>query len=100
MVIRVNNASTAFDLFKQLIQDRVCNTAFKKVILSYLPDPEHRPALAYCLAWLRIAGGNSVLPPWVRLQFEDVAPALSQLRDIPCNKPHCSAPIAYKCITR
>ncbi|MDD5580603.1 MAG: DEAD/DEAH box helicase, partial [Methylobacter sp.] len=84
------NAARAFDLFKQLIQEKVCNTAFNKVILSYLPDPERRPALAYCLAWLRVADGNSVLPPWVRLQFEQVAPALGQLRDIPCNKPDCA----------
>jgi ATP-dependent DNA helicase RecQ len=84
------NASGAFDLFRQLIYGKVCNTAFKKVILSYLPDVEQRPALAYCLAWLRVAGGNSVLSPWVRLQFENVAPALSQLRDTPCNKPDCS----------
>ncbi len=83
-------ASKAFDYFKRLTQDRVCSTAFTKVVLSYLPNPEKRPALAYCLAWLRIAGGNSVLPPWVRLTFDDVAPVLSQLRDIPCNKPQCA----------
>ena len=82
-------ASKAFDIFKRLTQDKVCSTAFNKVILSYLPDPRLRPALAYCLAWLRVAGGNSVLPPWVRQQFQDVAPALAQLRDIPCNKPGC-----------
>ncbi len=83
-------ASKAFDCFKQLTQGRVCDTAFNKIVLSYLPDPHKRPALAYCLAWLRVAGGNSVLPPWVRLEFHDVAPVLSQLRDIPCNKPECS----------
>ena len=83
------NASQAFDLFKQLSRGRVCETAFNKVILTYLPDPHKRPALAYCLAWLRVAGGNSVLPPWVRLTFADVAPALRQLRDIPCGKPAC-----------
>lgn len=83
-------AAKAFNCFKELSQGRVCATAFNKVVLSCLPDPEKRPALAYCLAWLRVAGGNSVLPPWVRLQFHDVAPALSQLRDIPCNKPECS----------
>ena len=83
-------ASKAFDCFKLLTQGRVCATAFNKIVLSYLPDPQKRPALAYCLAWLRVAGGNSVLPPWVRLQFHDVAPVLSQLRDIPCNKPECS----------
>ncbi len=83
-------AAKAFDCFKLLTQGRVCATAFNKIVLSYLPDPQKRPTLAYCLAWLRIAGGNSVLPPWVRLEFHDVAPVLSQLRDIPCNKPECS----------
>jgi ATP-dependent DNA helicase RecQ len=83
-------ASKAFDCFKELTQGRVCATAFTRIVLSYLPDPQKRPALAYCLAWLRVAGGNSVLPPWVRLEFHDVAPVLSQLRDIPCNNPECS----------
>ena len=84
------NASRAFDLFKQLSRGQVCETAFNKIILSYLPDPHKRPALAYCLAWLRVAGGNSVLPPWVRQSFHDVAPALRQLRDIPCGNPGCA----------
>jgi len=83
-------AAKAFDCFKLLTQGRVCATAFTKIVLNYLPDPQKRPALAYCLAWLRVAGGNSVVPPWVRLQFHDVAPILSQLRDIPCNKPGCN----------
>lgn len=82
-------ASRAFDCFSRLARGRVCMTAFNKVVLRYLPDPHKRPALAYCLAWLRVAGGNSILPPWVRLEFPDVAPVLSQLRDIPCNKPEC-----------
>ncbi|MCQ8106236.1 RecQ family ATP-dependent DNA helicase [Methylomonas sp. SURF-2] len=84
------NASRAFDLFKRLIYGQVCETAFNQVTLSHLPDPNKRPALAYCLAWLRVAGGNSVLPPWVRETFPDVAPALRQLRDIPCGKPACA----------
>ncbi|MGZ8237933.1 MAG: RecQ family ATP-dependent DNA helicase [Methylobacter sp.] len=83
-------AAKAFDYFKQLTQGRVCTTAFSKVIVRYLPDQQKKSALAYCLAWLRVAGGNSILPPWVRLEFHDVAPILSQLRDIPCNKPECS----------
>jgi ATP-dependent DNA helicase RecQ len=83
-------AAKAFDLFKQLCAGKVCATAFNKVVLLYLPDPDKRPALAYCLAWLRVAGGNSVLPPWVRLQFPDVAPMLGQLRDIYCDKPGCA----------
>lgn len=84
------SALQAFDRFKQLTRERVCTSAFNQVVLAYLPDPELRPALAYCLAWLRVAGGNSVLPPWVREQFHNVAQGLGQLRDIPCNKPECS----------
>ena len=83
------NASAAFELLQILTQDRVCATAFEPVVQSYLPDPQLRPALAYCLAWLRVAGGNSVLPPWVREQFHNVVPALRQLRDIPCRSPDC-----------
>jgi ATP-dependent DNA helicase RecQ len=90
MGARSINASQAFDLFKRLCAGKICQTAFHKVVLSYLPNPEVRPALAYCLAWLRVAGGNSVLPPWVRLQFPDVAPALTQLRDIHCDQPGCA----------
>jgi ATP-dependent DNA helicase RecQ len=81
--------SAAFDLFKQLTRGKVCKTAFNTVILHYLPDPELRLSLAYCLAWLRVAGGNSVLPPWVRQQFHHVAPAIRQLRDTPCLSPDC-----------
>ena len=83
-------ANAAFDLFKTLTQEMVCKTAINKVILSYLPNPELRPALAYCLSWLQVAGGNSVLPPWVHRQFHHVAPALRQLRDIPCQSSDCS----------
>ena len=34
---------------------------------TYLPNPEWHKPIAYVLAWLRVAGGNSVLPPWVSL---------------------------------
>ena len=48
-------AAKAFDCFKLLTQGRVSATAFNKIVLSYLPDPQKRPALVYCLAWLRAA---------------------------------------------
>jgi len=83
------SAAKAFDNFKQLSQGCVCASAVNKVVLTYLHDPKLRPALAYCLAWLRVAGGNSILPPWIRHEFNDVAPVLSQLRDIACTKPEC-----------
>jgi len=83
------SANQAFDRFKALSQGRVCTAAFRQVVLQNLPDPDKRPPLAYCLAWLRVAGGNSVLPPWVRRQYPAVATLLSQLRDIPCHQADC-----------
>ncbi|GLC97147.1 hypothetical protein Tamer19_65560 [Cupriavidus sp. TA19] len=47
-------------------------------------------ALAYAIAWLSVAGGNSVMPPWVRHQFPDAARLVKLLRDTPCENPACS----------
>ena len=80
------DASGAFNLFERLTQDKACSTAIGQMASGFSPAT----ALAYCLAWLRVAGGNSVLPPWVRLRFEEAAPMLNRLRDIPCNDPTCS----------
>ena len=45
--------------------------------------------LAYALAWLSVAGGNSVMPPWVRFQFPEAGQLLRRLRDDACNEPDC-----------
>ncbi len=46
--------------------------------------------LAYALAWLSVAGGNSVMPPWVRHQFPEAGQMVRQLRDTACDDPACS----------
>ncbi len=46
-------------------------------------------ALAYALAWLSVAGGNSVMPPWVRHKFPEAGRLVQQLRDTACNDPAC-----------
>ena len=46
-------------------------------------------ALAYALAWLSVAGGNSVMPPWVRHQFPEAGHLVRRLRDTPCTEPAC-----------
>ena len=45
--------------------------------------------LAYALAWLSVAGANSVMPPWVRHQFPDAGRLVRQLRDLACTDPAC-----------
>ena len=46
-------------------------------------------ALAYALAWLSVAGGNSVMPPWVRHQFPEAGRLVRLLRDVACTAPSC-----------
>ena len=46
--------------------------------------------LAYTLAWLSVAGGNSVMPPWVRHQFPEAGELVRRLRDIACTAPDCN----------
>jgi ATP-dependent DNA helicase RecQ len=75
--------NAAFAVFENGIRDGACRSAIPMVSFRYLLDPEKRPALAYCLAWLRVAGHNSVLPQWVRHRFPDVVPILRELRDVP-----------------
>ena len=46
-------------------------------------------AMAYALAWLSVAGGNSVMPPWVRYQFPEAGELVRRLRDSACADPAC-----------
>ena len=45
--------------------------------------------LAYALAWISVAGGDSVMPPWVRHQFPEASRLVRRLRDTPCTDPAC-----------
>ena len=55
-----------------------------------LADAEqHSWELAYALAWLSVAGGNSVMPPWVRHQFPGAGRLLRSLRNTACTGANC-----------
>ncbi|WP_020677321.1 RecQ family ATP-dependent DNA helicase [Geopsychrobacter electrodiphilus] len=75
--------------FNEITVDKVCTTALRTVAKQYVWDPAECATLAYCVAWLRVAGHNSVLPPWVRHRFPSTVSILRQLRDIPCTDPNC-----------
>jgi ATP-dependent DNA helicase RecQ len=44
--------------------------------------------MAYVTAWLSVAGGNSVLPPWVRHTYPAIARLLHRLRERDCGDYH------------
>jgi ATP-dependent DNA helicase RecQ len=50
---------------------------------------EHHFALALALGWIRVAGGNSVLPAWVHRELPAVRRLISELREQDCGAPAC-----------
>jgi ATP-dependent DNA helicase RecQ len=80
------DASVVEAALMRLLDDRACAQASAAVVAeaARLPWP-----LAYALAWISVAGSDSVLPPWVRHQFPEVGQLIRQLRDTPCGTPDC-----------
>lgn len=74
---------------KALCGRLACRNAAASISAADLQASESRWALAYVLTWLRVAGGGSVLPAWVRRHNTIVAPILAALRDVPCDGPEC-----------
>ena len=76
------------------IRDRLagttCLTQSQTVLQEVLADTAGNGwGLAYALAWLSVAGGNSVMPPWVRHQFPAAGVLVRRLRDTACTSPAC-----------
>lgn len=69
---------------------KVCRVGQKRVVENFFPDSAWHKSLTYALAWLRVAGGNSVLPPWVTLAFPKTREIIATLRDVPCTDPECA----------
>ncbi len=79
-------------IFKRQAHGRACMTAVEGALADDDAPAvmENAAVAAYALAWLRVAGANSVLPPWVRHQFPAVVPFLKKLRDLPCGHSDCT----------
>ena len=76
---------------KRTIHTRLADVTCRTQCQEILTDaPRHGWALAYALAWLSVAGGNSVMPPWVRHKFPEAGRLVRRLRDTPCTDSACS----------
>ena len=76
----------AFRAIRSRLENISCQTHANETI----KNATHRGwPLAYTLAWLSVAGGNSVLPPWVRHQFPEAGQLIRSLRDFACNDTAC-----------
>ena len=71
----------------RLLEGQVCRTEARDIVANVR---EHAWPMAYALAWLSVAGGNSVMPPWVRHQFPDAGRLVRRLRNRACSAPACT----------
>ncbi len=80
----------AYAAIRARLTDTTCLIHSRAVLQEVLTDTAGTGwGLAYALAWLSVAGGNSVMPPWVRHQFPEAGVLVRRLRDTACTSPAC-----------
>ncbi len=72
-----------------LLKGRACEKCAEQT-LSRLSGPQLGWPMAYALSWILVAGGDSVMPPWVRAQFPASAQIVRDLRDADCRSLDCA----------
>ena len=76
----------AFKAVRGRLEQVSCSTATNDLLVS---AAHHDWPLSYALAWLHVAGGSSVMPPWVNHQFPQAGEIVRALRDTSCTDAAC-----------
>lgn len=85
----IPDRATALAAIRSLLSGKACGARIGPV-LETLSDPQTGWPMAYALAWISVAGGDSVMPPWVRAAFPQAALIVRDLRDTTCGDPTCA----------
>jgi ATP-dependent DNA helicase RecQ len=80
--------AAAHAAIRRLLDGCACHHRLEQT-LTRLSDPQNGWPMAYALSWISVAGGTSVMPPWVRLQFPQAGRIVRHLRDTNCGDPAC-----------
>ncbi|WP_435259837.1 RecQ family ATP-dependent DNA helicase [Thioclava sp. FR2] len=78
----------AIEAIRELLAGQSCEAQIQPV-LDLLSDVQAGWPLAYALAWISVAGGESVMPPWVRAAFPQSGLIVRMLRDTNCGNASC-----------
>lgn len=74
---------------RHLLYRKACTVQVEKA-LEQINSPERGWSFAYALSWITVAGGESVMPPWVCAQFPEASRIVRDLRDTKCNDLGCA----------
>ncbi len=83
------DAIEAHAAIRRLLNGRACQYRLGQT-LGRLSDPRIGWPMAYALSWISVAGDDSVMPPWVRMQFREASLIIRHLRDTNCGDPTCA----------
>ena len=75
--------------FVKLVGEKFCRSAARRRLGEISGDGGTPPAIAYALAWLLVAGTESVLPRWVHHQFPHAGWLIRAIRSVPCDDRSC-----------
>ncbi|MDD4930364.1 MAG: RecQ family ATP-dependent DNA helicase [Gallionella sp.] len=76
-------------IIEQIMTPLVCRTRLIRLLSRDLDDALMHPAIAYVLAWLRVAAERSVMPTWVLLEHPKIVTLVRELRTTPCKDQAC-----------
>jgi ATP-dependent DNA helicase RecQ len=76
----------AGNTLNSVLSGLTCSRALNNLIIN----TDYTPDLCYAIAWLGVAGKNSILPPWVFNRFKTISSLLNQLREVPCSDSTCN----------
>lgn len=79
----------AFGAIRRMLTGCACEKRLEQT-LGRLSSPQIGWPMAYALSWISVAGGDSVMPPWVRAQFREASLIVRHLRDTSCKDPGCA----------
>ncbi|WP_187394073.1 RecQ family ATP-dependent DNA helicase [Oceaniovalibus sp. ACAM 378] len=81
--------AAALSAINAILAGKACGAQVAPVI-ERLSDPKIGWPMAYALAWISVSGGESVMPPWVRISFPEAALIVRELRDTNCGDSACN----------
>ena len=85
----VPERSEAQNAIRRLLVSAACSEMVEQTI-EQLDETSLCWPMAYALSWISVAGGDSVMPPWVRGQFRDASRIVKALRDTNCGDANCN----------
>ena len=83
---------TAARIVASRFADRCCVTRLRGLAADIAGPVEGRDhwSTAFALSWIRVSGGNSILPHWVFHELPAVRQLIAELREIECGRPDCA----------